>query len=96
MPRLCDLILGRHTLGDVELIEDMRLDVERHRRRVPSLPRNLDHAAPLVDQQRDEAVPQVVGTRTLQAYRPTSGHPGVPVPGLPGRVVPDAVRAVRE
>ena len=48
-PRLGGLILGRHALGDVELIEDVRIDVESHRRRVPSLPRDLDHTAPFVD-----------------------------------------------
>ena len=36
-PRLLDLVLCGETLGDVELIEDVRINVERHRRRVPSL-----------------------------------------------------------
>jgi hypothetical protein len=31
-PRLRDLILGGYALGDVELIEDVRIDVESHRR----------------------------------------------------------------
>lgn len=79
-PCLGDLILGRHALGDVELVEDVRVDVERHRRRVPSLASDLDHAAPFMDQQRDEAVAKVVGPSALQADRSTSGHPGVPVP----------------
>ena len=66
MARLPDLILSRHALGDVELVEDVRVDVERHRRRVPGLTGDLDHAAPFVDQQGDEAVTQVVGTCTFQ------------------------------
>jgi len=74
----------------------VRVDVERHRRRVPGLSGDLDHAASFVGQQRDEAVAEVVGTRALQADRPTGRHPRVPVPGLPGGIVPDAARAVRE
>jgi len=63
---------------------------------VPSLASDLDHAAPFVDQERDEAVAKVIGPRALQADSAAGGRPGVPVPGLPGGVIPDAARAVRE
>jgi len=54
--RLGNVILGRHALRDVELIEDVRVDVKRHRRRVPGLARDIDHAASFMNQQRDKAV----------------------------------------
>lgn len=68
----------------------MRVDIERHRRRVPGLASDLDHAAAFMDQQRDEAVAEIVRASTLQADGATGGDPSVPVPGLPGGVVPDA------
>lgn len=56
---LDDPILGRHPLGGIELVEDVRVDVQRHRRRVPGLARDLYHATPFVDQQRDDEPDQV-------------------------------------
>jgi len=85
-----DLFLGAHALGHVELIEDVGVDVERHGRRVPGLAGDIDHAAPFLDQHRDEAVAQVVGPHPAQLDRPAGGRPCVPVPGVPGAVVPDA------
>lgn len=62
-PCLGDLILDRHALRDVELVEDVRVNVERHRRRVPSLASDLDHAVAFMDQQRDEAARLPIGVR---------------------------------
>ena len=94
MPRPLDLVLCGETLGDVELIENVRIDVERHHRRVPSLVCNVDHAAPFVDQQGYEAVTKVVGASALQVDSAAGGLPGVAVPALPGPVVPDSAGAV--
>jgi len=46
-----DLLLRGQAFAGVALVEDVRVGGERHRRCVAGLARNVDDAAPLVDQQ---------------------------------------------
>jgi hypothetical protein len=50
-------------IAAVELVEQVRVGRQRHRRRVPGLAGDLDHRRALGDQQADEAVAQIVGSR---------------------------------
>ena len=47
----------------VELVEQVGVGRQRHRRRVPGLTCDLDHGCDLSDQEADEAVSQVIGPR---------------------------------
>ena len=63
---------------------------------MPGLPRDINHAASFVDQQRDEVVAQVVGAGVLYTRDRTCGVPCVPMPRLPSAVIPNATGAVWE
>jgi len=49
-----------------EFLEDVAVGVERHGRGVSGLAGDVHHARALVDEQADEAVAQVIGTRVLE------------------------------
>ena len=53
---LPDLVGGGPVIGVVELVEQVRVGRQRHRRRVSGLARDLDHGCALGDQEADEAV----------------------------------------
>ncbi|HEY5142082.1 MAG TPA: hypothetical protein VII98_01155 [Solirubrobacteraceae bacterium] len=46
-----DLLLCGQAFAGIELVENVRVGGERHRRRVAGLARDVDDAAPLVDEQ---------------------------------------------
>ena len=60
---LPDLVGGGPVIGLVELVEQVGVGRQRHRRRVPGLARDFNHSGALGDQEADEAVSQVIRPR---------------------------------
>lgn len=90
--RLAAQILGGASLCAIELVEQVGVGAERHRRRVTRLARDLDDRGSLRDQQANEAVAQVVRPCVLDTGggRRFSEPMFAPVPGavgVPGRTV---------
>ncbi|HEY8867166.1 MAG TPA: hypothetical protein VIM22_09545 [Solirubrobacteraceae bacterium] len=65
--RSADLLVGGYAVVGGELVEHVGVGGERHRGRVAGLARDLDHADALLDQQRNEAVAQVVWAWALDS-----------------------------
>jgi hypothetical protein len=63
---------------------------------VPGLPGDVDDVAAFLDEQRHEAVSEVVGPHTGQTYALACAPPDIAVPRLPVRVVPDLSARTRE
>jgi hypothetical protein len=63
--RLADRCLGGKTFAVGEFLNDVSVNVERHRWRVSGLPRDFEHGGTLRDQERYERVPKIVGPERL-------------------------------